>query len=56
MRERLTYFSHLANQHHYNRLQAKEDWEVAGLLEKAQQQAQNIKQTATLNKERNNQS
>lgn len=56
MRERLTYFSHLANQHHYSRLQAKEDWEAAGLLEKARQQAQNIKQLPTLNKERNNHS
>lgn len=54
MRERMFYFSHLANQHKYDRLQSQEDWEVAGLLEKAHKQAKNIQQLPNLNKEKNN--
>jgi len=42
MRERMFYFSKMASQHNFDRFQAKEDWDRAGLLEKAQQAAENI--------------
>jgi hypothetical protein len=54
MRERMFYFSKMASQHSFDRLQAQEDWERAGLLERAHQQAKNI-QLINLQKEKKNQ-
>ena len=38
----MSYFSQIASQHSFNRRQSKDDWDRAGILEKAQMQSKNI--------------
>ena len=47
------YFSHMARHHNFDRHQANEDWERAGMLEKAYEQTKDIQQSLKQNKENN---